>query len=156
VPDGATASKVLDSPAVLVLSFRSHVSAQNLYNLTDRGSEDVLDYCEREGIAFIPWYPLASGDVTKPSGPLADVAAMHDATPAQISLAWLLYKSPVMLPIPGANSIEHFEEYIGAGAIELSDEEMSRIEKAWPDSRERASENRTITRMPQFHLAHSE
>jgi aryl-alcohol dehydrogenase-like predicted oxidoreductase len=106
------------------------VSVQNLYNLTDRSSEDVLDYCEREGIAFIPWYPLASGDVTKPSGPLADVAAMHDATPAQISLAWLLHKSPVMLPIPGTSSIEHFEENIGAGAIELGAEEMSRIEKA--------------------------
>ena len=106
------------------------VSVQNLYNLTDRSSEDVLDYCEREGIGFIPWYPLASGDVTNPRGPIAEVAAMHDATPAQISLAWLLHKSPVMLPIPGTKWIEHFEENLGAGSIELSDEEMSRIEKA--------------------------
>ncbi len=106
------------------------VSVQNLYNLTDRRSEDVVDYCEREGIAFIPWYPLASGDVTKPRGALAEVATMHDATPAQISLAWLLHKSPFMLPIPGTSSREHFEENLGAGAIELSDEDMSRIEKA--------------------------
>jgi pyridoxine 4-dehydrogenase len=106
------------------------VSVQNLYNLTDRSSEDVLEHCGREGIGFIPWYPLASGDVAAPGGPLADVAAMHDATPAQISLAWLLHRSPVMLPIPGTSSIEHFEENLGAGAIELSAEEMSRIEKA--------------------------
>ncbi|HEX2294439.1 MAG TPA: aldo/keto reductase, partial [Actinomycetota bacterium] len=105
------------------------VTVQNLYNLGDRSSEDVLDYCEREGIGFIPWYPLASGDLLS-SGPLSDVAKMHDATPAQISLAWLLHKSPVMLPIPGTSSIEHFEENLGAGSISLSDEEMSRIEKA--------------------------
>ncbi|MDQ3982584.1 MAG: aldo/keto reductase, partial [Actinomycetota bacterium] len=106
------------------------VSVQNLYNLTDRESEDVVDYCEREGLAFIPWYPLASGDVAAPKGPLAEVAAMHDATPAQISLAWLLHRSRVMLPIPGTSSIEHFEENLETGAIELSDEDMARIEKA--------------------------
>jgi aryl-alcohol dehydrogenase-like predicted oxidoreductase len=106
------------------------VSVQNLYNLTDRESEDVVDYCEREGIGFIPWYPLASGDVAAPKGPLADVAAMHDATSAQISLAWLLHRSPVILPIPGTSSIEHFEENVAAGKIELSDEDMARIEKA--------------------------
>lgn len=106
------------------------VTVQNLYNLGDRSSEDVLEYCETEGIGFIPWYPLASGDLLSPDGPLADVAAMHEATPAQISLAWLLHKSPVMLPIPGTSSIDHFEENLGAGTIELTAEEMSRIEKA--------------------------
>ena len=105
------------------------VTVQNLYNLGDRSSEDVLDYCEAEGIGFIPWYPLGSGDLLT-SGSLGDVAKMHDATPAQIALAWLLHKSPVMLPIPGTSSIDHFEENLGAGSIELSAEEMSRIEKA--------------------------
>ena len=106
------------------------VTVQNLYNLADRSSEDVLEYCEREGIGFIPWYPLASGDLLEPGGKLADVSAMHDATPAQIAVAWLLHRSPVMLPIPGTSSIEHYEENLGGGAIELSAEEMSRIEKA--------------------------
>ena len=106
------------------------VSVQNLYNLTERKSEDVVDYCEREGIAFIPWYPLASGDAAAPDGPIAEVANLHDATPAQISIAWLLHRSPVILPIPGTSSIEHFEENLGAGRLELSDEELSRIEKA--------------------------
>jgi aryl-alcohol dehydrogenase-like predicted oxidoreductase len=106
------------------------VSVQNLYNLTDRKSEDVVDYCEHEGIAFIPWYPLASGDAAAPDGPIAEVAALHDATPAQISIAWLLHRSPVILPIPGTSSIEHFEENLGAGTIELTDEDLSRIEKA--------------------------
>jgi aryl-alcohol dehydrogenase-like predicted oxidoreductase len=106
------------------------VSVQNMYNLTERKSEDVVDYCEREGLAFIPWYPLASGDAAAPDGPLAEVAQLHDATPAQISLAWLLHRSPVILPIPGTSSVEHFEENLGAGSIELTDEELSRIEKA--------------------------
>ncbi|MFN2586779.1 MAG: aldo/keto reductase [Actinomycetota bacterium] len=106
------------------------VSVQNLYNLTDRRSEDVVDYCGREGIAFIPWFPLASGAAAAPNGPLAEVANLHDATPAQISIAWLLHRSPVILPIPGTSSIEHFEENLGAGAVELGDEDMSRIEKA--------------------------
>ncbi|MDQ4124034.1 MAG: aldo/keto reductase, partial [Actinomycetota bacterium] len=105
------------------------VTVQNLYNLGDRSSEEVLEYCEREGIGFIPWYPLGSGDLLG-SGRLSEVAAMHDASPAQIALAWLLHKSPVMLPIPGTSSIDHFEENLGAGRIELTAEEMSRIEKA--------------------------
>ncbi len=106
------------------------VTVQNLYNLGDRSSEDVLEHCEREGIGFIPWYPLGSGDLVARRGPLAEVASMHDATPAQIAIAWLLHKSPVMLPIPGTSSLEHFEENLGGGAIELGAEEMSRIEKA--------------------------
>ncbi|HYP23874.1 MAG TPA: aldo/keto reductase [Actinomycetota bacterium] len=105
------------------------VTVQNLYNLGDRSSEDVLSYCEREGIGFIPWYPLGSGDLLSSSS-LTEVAKMHESTPAQIALAWLLHKSPVMLPIPGTSSTEHFEENLGAGSIELSAEEMSRIEKA--------------------------
>ncbi len=106
------------------------VTVQNLYNLGDRSSEDVLDYCEREGLGFIPWYPLGSGDLLSSRGPLAEVAAMHDAMPAQIAIAWLLHKSPVMLPIPGTSSLEHFEENLAGGAIDLGAEEMSRIEKA--------------------------
>ena len=106
------------------------VTVQNLYNLGDRSSERVVEYCEREGLGFIPWYPLGSGDLLSSRGPLAEVAAMHDATPAQMAIAWLLHKSPVMLPIPGTSSVEHFEENLGGGAIELSEEEMSRIEKA--------------------------
>ncbi|MDQ3952220.1 MAG: aldo/keto reductase [Actinomycetota bacterium] len=106
------------------------VTVQNLYNLGDRSSEDVLDYCEREGLGFIPWYPLGSGDLLSSRGPLAEVAAMHDAMPAQIAIAWLLHKSPVMLPIPGTSSLEHFEENLGGGKIELEAEEVSRIEKA--------------------------
>lgn len=106
------------------------VSVQNLYNVADRTSEDVVDYCEREGIGFIPWYPLASGDVVGPGGGLDEVARMHDATPAQISIAWLLHRSPVILPIPGTSSIEHFDENLGAGALKLTDEDMNRIEKA--------------------------
>ncbi|MDQ4126253.1 MAG: aldo/keto reductase [Actinomycetota bacterium] len=105
------------------------VTVQNLYNLGDRSSEDVLEYCEREGIGFIPWYPLGSGDLLS-SERVSEVASMHRASPAQIALAWLLHKSPVMLPIPGTASIDHFEENLGAGRIELTAEEMSRIEKA--------------------------
>jgi pyridoxine 4-dehydrogenase len=103
------------------------VSVQNLYNLTDRHHEDVLDYCEREGIAFIPWYPLATGGLAKAGGPLAKIADSHDASPSQLALAWLLRRSPVMLPIPGTSSVAHLEENCAAADVELTDSEFEAL-----------------------------
>jgi aryl-alcohol dehydrogenase-like predicted oxidoreductase len=102
-------------------------SVQNRYNLTDRGSEDVLDFCEREGMGFIPWFPLAVGDLARPGGPLDEIAARYDATPGQIALAWLLWRSPVMLPIPGTSSVAHLEENAAAASLELDEEELSAL-----------------------------
>jgi aryl-alcohol dehydrogenase-like predicted oxidoreductase len=102
-------------------------SVQNRYNLTDRGSEDVLDFCEREGIGFIPWFPLAVGDLARPGGPLDEIATRHDATPGQIALAWLLWRSPVMLPIPGTSSVAHLEENSAAASLELDEEELAEL-----------------------------
>ena len=102
-------------------------SVQNRYNLTDRGSEDVLDFCEREGRGFIPWFPLAVGDLARPGGPLDEIAARHDATPGQIALAWLLWRSPVMLPIPGTSSVAHLEENTAAASPELDEEELATL-----------------------------
>lgn len=96
-------------------------TVQNLYNLTNRQSEAVLDHCEAHGIGFIPWFPVASGETARPGGPLDVVARRTGATPAQLSLAWLLRRSPVMLPIPGTKSLEHLEENCAAGAVELDD-----------------------------------
>jgi pyridoxine 4-dehydrogenase len=104
------------------------VSVQNRYSLADRASEDVLEECVREGLAFIPWYPLATGNLARPGGALATVAERHGATPAQVALAWLLHHSPVMLPIPGTSSVEHLEENVGAGGIELSPGEVAELE----------------------------
>ena len=103
------------------------VTVQNRYNLEDRDSEDVLEVCEAEGMGFIPWFPLATGRLADPGGPLDRIAREHDATPAQIALAWLLARSPVMLPIPGTSSIEHFEENLAAAGIELSPDEVAEI-----------------------------
>jgi pyridoxine 4-dehydrogenase len=105
-------------------------TVQNRYNLTARGSEGVLDYCEREGIGFIPWFPLAAGKLAEPGGAVADAAAAHDATPGQIALAWLLARSRVMLPIPGTSSVEHLEENMRALEVELSEEELERLNAA--------------------------
>ena len=102
-------------------------TVQNRYNLEDRRSEDVLDVCEADGIGFIPWFPLATGSLAEPGGALDRIARAHEATPAQIALAWLLARSPVMLPIPGTSSIEHFEENLGAAEIELSPDEVAEI-----------------------------
>jgi len=102
-------------------------TVQNRYSLTDRGSEDVLDFCEREGIGFIPWFPLATGDLARPGGPLDEIAARHDVTPGQVALAWLLARSPVMLPIPGTSSVEHLEENVAAVELRLSDEELATL-----------------------------
>ena len=103
------------------------VSVQNRYNLADRGSEDVLDVCEREGLAFIPWFPLATGDLAQPGGPLEEVASAHGATPGQVALAWLLARSPAMLPIPGTSSVDHLEENVASSGLRLSDEEVERL-----------------------------
>ncbi|HEY0867621.1 MAG TPA: aldo/keto reductase [Fimbriimonas sp.] len=100
------------------------VSVQNLYNLSNRQSEDVLDYCEREGIGFIPWFPVAAGKLARTGGELDAFKARHHATTAQIALAWLLRRSPVMLPIPGTSSIEHLEENAKAAEVQLTDEEF--------------------------------
>jgi pyridoxine 4-dehydrogenase len=106
------------------------VSVQNQYNVSDRKHEDVLEYCEKHNLAFIPWFPVASGKLAQPGGELDEIAKRHGATVAQISLAWLLHRSPVMLPIPGTSSVAHLEENMKAAAISLSDAEMKEIEAA--------------------------
>jgi pyridoxine 4-dehydrogenase len=106
------------------------VSVQNRYNLEDRESEDVLLACQRDGLGFIPWFPLATGDLAKHGGRLDRIAAAHGAKPSQIALAWLLRKSPVMLPIPGTSSITHFDENHAAAQIALTDEEFAELDAA--------------------------
>jgi pyridoxine 4-dehydrogenase len=103
------------------------VSVQNRYNLTDRDSEAVLDFCEREGIGFIPWFPLATGDLARPGGPLDEIATRYGASPGQVALAWLLWRSPVMLPIPGTSSVEHLVENVAAASLELDEEEFAEL-----------------------------
>ena len=99
-------------------------TVQNHYNMASRESDDVLDYCEKNGIGFIPWYPLAAGGLADGGGALDKVAAAHDASHAQIALAWLLKRSPVMLPIPGTSQVRHLEQNAAAAAIALSDAEF--------------------------------
>jgi pyridoxine 4-dehydrogenase len=106
------------------------VSVQNRYNVVERHSESVLDACERDAIAFIPWFPLGFGALTHGGGRLADVASSRGATQAQVALAWLLRRSPVMLPIPGTSSLEHLEEDIAAAALELTDAEFADLSRA--------------------------
>ncbi|MEU6828896.1 aldo/keto reductase [Nocardia beijingensis] len=106
------------------------VSVQNLYNLANRADEDVLNYAERENIGFIPWFPIATGELAAPGGPLAAISAEHGATPAQLALAWLLRRSPVVLPIPGTSSVAHVEENIAAARIELTDAEFEALSAA--------------------------
>ena len=105
-------------------------TVQNLYNLTERRHEDVLDYCTEQGIGFIPWFPLAAGDLAKPGGPVARIAEAHDATTGQVALAWLLQRSPVMLPIPGTGSVEHLEENVAAAELELTADEVAELDGA--------------------------
>jgi aryl-alcohol dehydrogenase-like predicted oxidoreductase len=104
-------------------------TVQNRYNLVDRGSEDVLDFCEAHGIGFIPWFPLAAGDLAKPGSILDGIAKAHDATPSQIALAWVLKRSPVMLPIPGTSKVAHLEENVAAVNITLSDQEFAVLDR---------------------------
>jgi pyridoxine 4-dehydrogenase len=104
-------------------------SVQNRYNLVDRASEDVLDYCTQHGIAFIPWYPLAAGDLTAPGSLFDTIAKRHGASSGQIALAWLLKRSPMMLPIPGTSKVAHLKENMKAASIVLSDEEFAALDK---------------------------
>ena len=106
------------------------VSVQNLYNLANRQSEEVLSYCETEGIGFIPWFPVAAGDLAKPGGLLDELAKEHEATHAQLALAWLLRRSPVMLPIPGTSSVAHLDENCAAATVELTDAEYDALTNA--------------------------
>jgi aryl-alcohol dehydrogenase-like predicted oxidoreductase len=106
------------------------VSVQNQYNLSNRQHEDVLEYCEKHKIAFIPWFPVASGKLAQPGGKLDAAAKKHGATVSQLSLAWLLHRSPVVLPIPGTSSVDHLEENIAAASVKLSSVEWKEIEDA--------------------------
>ena len=106
------------------------VSVQNMYNLTARSAEPVLDACETQGLGFIPWFPLAAGPLAAPDGPLQRIAADHGASASQLALAWLLKRSPVMLPIPGTSKVDHLEQNVAAAEIELSDEEFETLSKA--------------------------
>jgi pyridoxine 4-dehydrogenase len=103
------------------------VSVQDRYSLSDRHHEQVLETSERDGLAFIPWFPLAIGELTREGGPLDKVARAHGATPAQVALAWLLQRSPVMLPIPGTSSIEHLEENVAAAQLRLTNRELESL-----------------------------
>ena len=103
------------------------VSVQNRYSLSDRSSEDVLEACERDGLGFLPWFPLASGHLARPGGPVDRVAEKTDSTRAQVALAWLLQHSPVMLPIPGTSSLSHLEENLGARELRLTDEDLAAL-----------------------------
>jgi aryl-alcohol dehydrogenase-like predicted oxidoreductase len=110
-------------------------TVQNRYNFADRASEDVLVYCEKHGIGFIPWAPLGSGEFSKPGSALDAIARRHKATPGQIALSWLLKRSPVMLPIPGTSQVAHLEENVAAAGIELTDPEFSELDRAGPGVR---------------------
>jgi aryl-alcohol dehydrogenase-like predicted oxidoreductase len=106
------------------------VSVQNLFNLAKRDAEPVLEHCEKNDIAFIPWFPLATGELSRKDGPLAEAARHHDATPSQLALAWLLRRSPVMLPIPGTSSVDHLESNTAAAQVQLTDEEFEALTAA--------------------------
>jgi pyridoxine 4-dehydrogenase len=106
------------------------VSVQNMYNLTERKSEALVDAATEQGVGFIPWFPLAAGPLAAPGGPLQQMADNHDATASQLALAWLLKRSPVMLPIPGTSQVGHLEENVGAAEITLSDDEFETLSKA--------------------------
>ena len=106
------------------------VSVQNEYNIGDRKHEDVVEYCEKNEIAFIPWAPVASGKLAQADSRLAAAAKAHHATVSQLSIAWLLHRSPIIVPIPGTSSVEHLEENIGAAEVRLSDAEWNEIEES--------------------------
>lgn len=105
------------------------VSVQNHYNLADRSDDPLVEFCAREELAFLPWYPLAAGRLAGPGSRLREIAKRHNATPAQIALAWLLRRSPTMLPIPGTSSSEHFEENLAAASIRLTNEEFAALSR---------------------------
>ena len=106
------------------------VSVQNQYNLVSRQYEAVLDWCEANGVGFIPWFPLAAGALAKPGGVLDTVAHAHGASQSQVALAWVLKRSPVMLPIPGTSQVKHLEENVAAAGVTLSDEEFASLDAA--------------------------
>jgi len=106
------------------------VSVQNRYSVTDRGSEDVLEYCEKEKLAFIPWFPLAAGRLSGGESPIRRVAGQLKATPSQVALAWLLSRSPVILPIPGTSSVEHLDENVAAAALKIDANKMQELARA--------------------------
>ncbi|WIX83412.1 aldo/keto reductase [Amycolatopsis carbonis] len=106
------------------------VSVQNRFNLADRYSEPLLDHVTAAGIAFIPWFPLATGSLAGPDSPLSQVSKEHGASPSQLALAWLLKRSPVMLPIPGTSSVDHLEDNVAAAEIELTDDEFAALSAA--------------------------
>ncbi len=105
------------------------VSVQNRYNLVDRGWDAVVEYCDRERLAFLPWYPVATGNLARRDGPLVTLADRLGATPVQLALAWLLHRSPVVLPIPGTSSLPHLEENVEAALIGLTDEQYAQLSK---------------------------
>jgi pyridoxine 4-dehydrogenase len=105
------------------------VSVQNLYNVSDRRSDAVLDACEETGLAFLPWRPVIGGEVFKPGTPLGEAAERHDATPGQLALAWLLHRSPVMLPIPGTSKVDHLEENVAAASISLDADDLAAFDR---------------------------
>ena len=102
-------------------------TVQNLYNLANRQSEDVLEHCEAQGIGFIPWFPLDAGKLAEPGGPVAEAAERHGVSPGAVALAWLLRRSPVMLPIPGTSRVAHLEENMAAANLELDDAELTSV-----------------------------
>ena len=104
-------------------------TVQNRYNFADRGSEDVLKYCEAHGIGFIPWYPLAAGDLAREGSALDAIAKAHRATPSQVAVAWLLQRSPVIIPIPGTSKVAHLEENMKAADIELTQAEFDQLDR---------------------------
>ena len=104
------------------------VSVQNRYSITDRGSDDVLQYCEKEKLAFIPWFPLAAGRISGAGSPIRRVAARWNATPSQVALAWLLARSPVMLPIPGTSRVQHLEENVAAAELRMNADAMRELD----------------------------
>jgi len=113
-----------------VRKYADVVSIQNLYNLANRRAEPMVDYCAENEIAFIPWFPIATGELAQPGGPLDAVARRLHATPAQLAIAWLLHRSPVMIPIPGTSSVDHLEENLGGGQLELSADDLAALSAA--------------------------
>lgn len=105
-------------------------SVQNLYNLADRSAEELLDHCTEQGIGFIPWFPLATGKLARAGGPLDEISNDVGASPSQLALAWLLRRSPMMLPIPGTSSVSHLEDNLEAASIELTDDQFERLAAA--------------------------
>jgi len=123
-------SEVTVDQLVEAQQFAAIASVQNLYNLANRSAEALVDYAEANRIAFIPWFPLATGELAAEGGPLAHLAREHGTTPSQLALAWLLKRSPVMLPIPGTSSVAHLEDNVAAAAIELTDEQFAELRDA--------------------------